>query len=223
MRRKLDIPPPRLQLFPLRDRASAAVTHQQLDRHRSRVTIDHEPLEGVTPAELVDWFSHIGETVTYGGQTLNRYAVWHPFDHIHWALARPDQHGGAGEDARFRIVEAFGADPRFYVDTTDTVEKLDESGIRLVRRVLGVPVLRLEHSWSRCPRGAHYVTVLDIGARARLFRGVNRLLSHRVFPAPLIDAWIRHNIEEVGLLVHIIPLVREERDLHAQSDLLSSV
>lgn len=45
--------------------------------------------------------------------------------------------GGAGEGARFRIVEAFGARPEFKVDVVDRVEKLDETGIRLVQRLGG--------------------------------------------------------------------------------------
>ena len=68
-----------------------------------------------------------------------------------------------GEGARFRIVEAFGRHEEFYVDTTETVEKLDETGIRLVRRLFGAPVLQLEHTWSACEEGTHYVSPLDLG------------------------------------------------------------
>jgi hypothetical protein len=67
-----------------------------------------------------------------------------------------------GEGAKFRIVEAFAADPQFYVDTTDTVEKLNETDIRLVRRVFGAPIPQLQHTWSACDPGTHYVTVLAV-------------------------------------------------------------
>ena len=38
----------------------------------------------------------------------------------------------------FGIVEAFGGRPEFKIDIVDRVEKLDETGIRLVTRIAGV-------------------------------------------------------------------------------------
>jgi hypothetical protein len=207
--RRLPMPAARPQLYPLRDLGSAVTAVHELPGHRRRLTIDHQPLNGVTPAMLHWWFRHIGGQMTYAGERRANYLVWHPSDHIHWSLVRPAPDGSIGEGARFRIVEAFQARPEFYVDTTDTVEKLDDTGIRLVRRVAGVMVLQLEHTWSRCASGTHYVSVLDIGARARLLKPLNRVLNERTFPPPMAAAWLRHNVEEVGLLEHFLP------DLHA--------
>ena len=206
----LPIPPPRPVLYPLRAVTSARSSVDHLPGHRCRVTIDHQPLAGLTPEMLLWWFTHIGGTMTYAGRVLPRYQVWHPVDHMHWELARPDAHGGAGEGARFRIVEAFGADPEFYVDTTETVEKLDRTGIRLVRRLGGVQVLQLEHTWSQGAGRTHYVSVLDVGARSRAFTPVNRYLTQRRFPEAMLRAWIVHNIEEVGLLEHLLPSLLAE-------------
>jgi hypothetical protein len=203
--RPLPLPPPRPTLHPLRAVDTARTSLQQLPGHRRRVTIDHRPLAGVTPAMLLRWFRHLGDTVSYAGGTVPAYLAWHPMDHIRWELARPAPGGGAGEGARFRIVEAFARRPEFYVDTTETVEKLDETGIRLVRRLFGVPLLRLEHTWSACEDRTHYVSVLDIGARSRALTPINRVLLTR-FPEPMVRAWVRHNIEEVGHLEHLLPL-----------------
>jgi hypothetical protein len=201
----LPIPAPRPVLYPLRTTDTARVAVERHPASRRRITIDHQPLGGVTPDMLLDWFTHLGGTMEYGGRVLPRYLVWHPLDHIRWELARPDRHGGVGEGARFRIVEAFGANPDFYVDTTDTVEKLDRTGIRLVRRLAGVPLLQLEHTWSSGRGRTHYVSVLDVGARSAALAPVNRLLVRRVFPDRLLEAWVKHNIEEVGLLEHLLP------------------
>jgi hypothetical protein len=176
-----------------------------------RVTIDHQPLAGITPPMLLWWFRHIGDATQYGDRLMSGYLAWHPLDHIHWELARPAPNGGPGEGARFRIVEAFGRREEFYVDTTDTIEKLDTTGIRLVRRIMGAPVLQLEHTWSAGKHGTHYVSVLDIGARSRLMTPVNRYLTTRVFPEPLLRAWLVHNIEEVGHLEHLLPEVLRQR------------
>jgi hypothetical protein len=192
----------------MRELSTAVTTVQDFPGHRRRITIDHQPLAGVTPEMLRWWFSHIGGDMEYAGDRVAKYLVWHPSDHIHWELVRAAPEGGAGEGARFRIVEAFQQRPEFYVDTTDTVEKLDETGIRLVRRIAGVLVLQLEHTWSRGDGRTHYVSVLDIGARAWCYRPINRYLNQRAFPLPMVRAWLRHNVEEVGLFEHFLP------DLH---------
>ena len=197
---RLPIPAPRPVLYPLRATDTARSSIERLARYRRRVTIDHQPLSGVTPDMLLWWFTHLGGTMSYAGRVMPRYLVWHPLDHIHWELARPDRNGGAGEGARFRIVEAFGANPDFYVDTTERVEKLDRTGIRLVRRLAGVPVLQLEHTWSQGRDSTHYVSVLDVGARGHAFTPVNRFLTERLLPEAMLEAWVKHNIEEVGLL-----------------------
>ena len=206
----LPIPPARPVLYPLRAPDTARTSIERFPGHRLRATIDHQPLPGLTPDMLLWWFSHIGGTVTYAGRVLPRYLAWHPVDHIHWELARPDAHGGTGEGARFRIVEAFGADPHMYVDSTETVEKLDRTGIRLVRRVAGVQILQLEHTWSQGAGRTHYVSVLDVGARGRAFAPVNRYLTQRRFPEAMLAAWIVHNIEEVGVLEHLLPRLLAE-------------
>jgi len=203
--RRLPVPAPRRIIHPLRAVTSAVVSVQELPNDRRRVTIDHQPLNGVTPDMLLWWFENIAGTMPYDDGVVDRYLVWHPVDHIRWELARPSPGGGAQEGARFRIVEAFGARPEYYVDSVERVEKLDETGIRLVRRVLGVKVFELSHTWSRCDGHTHYVSVMEIGAVTRVFGLLNRYLTRSLFPARMADAWIVHNVEEVGLLEHILP------------------
>src|SRR3954470_15813857 len=135
-------------LYPLRPVETATVRFTDAPHHRRRATIDHQPLVGVSPEMLLDWFTHLGGTMSYGGVIIDRYLAWHPIDHISWELARPAPGGGAGEGASFRMVEAFGGRPEFKVDVVDRVEKLDETGIRLVQRVAGVVIFQLEHTWS---------------------------------------------------------------------------
>lgn len=191
-------------IYPLRTVDSAVVRYHRAKHRRRRVTIDHRPLAGVTPAMLLDWFTHLDGTMQYGDEVIGRYLAWHPIDHVRWELARPMPGGGAGEGARFRIVERFGGREEFSVDVVDRVEKLDETGIRLVQRVAGVVVFQLEHTWSAGPDGVHYVSVLDIGARSAAFAPVNRMLM-RKFPDVMARAWVRHNIEEVGQLEYLLP------------------
>ena len=135
-------------LYPLRAVDTATVRYSDHPHGRRRVTIDHRPLAGITPTMLLDWFTHLGGTIAYGGEIIDRYLAWHPIDHINWELARPAPGGGAAEGARFRMVEAFGGRPEYKIDEIARVEKLDETGIRLVKRIAGIPVFQLEHTWS---------------------------------------------------------------------------
>ena len=205
--KRLPIPAPRRLVHPLREASSASTTIQELPNHRRRITIDHRPLRGLTPEMVLWWFQNLGGTMEYDGRMLDNYLAWHPIDHIRWELAQPSPAGGAQEGARFLIVEAFGAEPYYYIDTTERVEKLDATGIRLVRRFAGVKVMELSHTWSRCEGHTHYVSVMEIGALSRAFSLVNRYLNRRRFPRHMAEAWLVHNIEEVGLLEHLLPAV----------------
>ncbi len=194
-------------LYPLRPVSSATVRLSEHPHGRRRITIDHQPLSGVTPAMLLDWFTHLGGTMSYAGEVIDRYLAWHPIDHIKWELARQAPGGGAAEGARFHMVEAFGARPEYTIDEIARVEKLDETGIRLVRRVAGVPIFQLEHTWSAGSDGAHYVSVMDLGVRSWLLAPINRIVR-RLFPDDKMRAWVKHNIEEVGQLEYLLPQLK---------------
>jgi hypothetical protein len=194
-------------LYPLRSVDTASVQCSDHPHGRRRITIDHRPLAGITPAMLLDWFTNLGGTIDYGGQVIDRYLAWHPIDHIGWELARSAPDGGAAEGARFRMVEAFGGRPEYKIAEIARVEKLDETGIRLVKRIAGVPLFALEHTWSAGSDGAHYVTVMDLGVRSPLLAAVNRIVRRR-FPEDKVRAWVKHNIEEVGQLEYLLPQLR---------------
>ena len=77
----------------------------------------------------------------------------------------------------------------------------------------GIIVFQLEHTWSAGADGAHYVTVLDLGARSPLLSVVNRIVSQR-FSETKGQAWVKHNIEEVGQLEYLLPeLASDVRDI----------
>lgn len=215
--RRLPLPAPLPLLAPLRDLDEGRVSIQEFPHRRLRLTIDHEPLRGVTPEMLLWWFRHIGDQMPYAAGTHPRYRVWHPLDHIHWELERPARDGSVGEGARFRIVEMMGRDERFYIDSIDRVEKLDLTGIRLVLRVAGAQFFQLEHTWSRAEGATHYTSVMDIGGRTALARPINAYLRSRVFVPGMERAWLRHNIEEVGYFEHFLPELYRE-NVSARAD-----
>lgn len=185
---------------------SAKTTQAILPTGQLVLTIEHDTVRGVTPEMLRWWFETLGQTMDFEGQTYPRYLLWHPRDHIHWALAAKSPAGGTGQGARFRIVEAFAANPAFYVDSTEYVERLDVGGISLVRRVAGVEVFRLEHRFGRADGGASYQSRMTVGVAAGPTRWpFNHLIRPQVFADQMGTAWLTHNVEEVSMLESLLP------------------
>lgn len=173
---------------------------------RLRMTIAHAPLRGITTAMLDWWFRNIGGTMDWQGREVSRYHLWHPRDHIHWALARPAPGGMIGPGAVFRIVEAFQANPRYRIDVQERVTALSPDGITLEGRVLGLRVTRLAHRFMALDEGTQYDSVLEVGLAAPILGPVlNRRVLHHRFPEDMGRAWIAHNIEEVGQFEQFLP------------------
>jgi hypothetical protein len=212
---RLAILPERPHLGPMKPVSSARTTQTTqtiLPTGQLQLTIEHDTVRGVTPAMLRWWFETLGLTMTYGGTTYPRCLPWHPRDPIHWELVARSTAGGTGQGARFRIVEAFAADPACYVDSTELVEKLDDEGISLVRRVAGVEVFRLEHRFGQAADGASYRSRMAVGAASGPARwAFNTIVRPRVFSDAMGTAWLTHNVEEVSMLEHMLPALHAAR------------
>ncbi|MBE0592617.1 MAG: hypothetical protein IH616_09490 [Gemmatimonadales bacterium] len=209
---RLPLLPERPHAGPMKSVESARTTQAVLPSGQLRMTIEHDTIRGVTPAMLRWWFETLGRTMTFEGETYPRYLLWHPRDHIHWELAKRSPTTGTGQGSHFRIVEAFGARPEHYVDSTEYVEKLDEEGISLVRRVAGMEVFRLEHRFGQTREGASYRSCMTVGVAAAPFRGlVNAFIRSRVFSDEMGTAWLTHNVEEVSMLENLLPSLHAAR------------
>lgn len=185
----------------------SAKTNFITDKHGVfRLHIEHDIIRQVTPEMLYWWFSHIGGSMVYQGKSYPRYLVWHPTDHIHWELAKPDPNGGASQGASFRIVEAFGADMTCLVDSVEYVEKLDITGIRLVRKIAGVEVFSLQHDFEPHKNGTKYTSNMVVGTTKPIAATVfNQLIRPFIFTEKMGYAWLKHNIEEVGNFEYFLP------------------
>ena len=203
---RLPLPPERPHLGPMKPLSSAKATQSRLSSGQSLLTIEHDVIRGVTPPMLRWWFENLGKTMSYQKKTYPRYLLWHPRDHIHWGLDAQSPTGGAGQGAKWRIVEAFGASPDFYVDSIVLIERLDEEGLSLVRWEFGRELLRLEHRFASVPGGASYRSRMVAGSSSgRLASLINSVVLPRVFPDAMGAAWLEHNVQEVSMLEHILP------------------
>jgi hypothetical protein len=185
----------------------SATTSLSYDEHgRMVMHIKHDLVKGISPEMVAWWFGNIGGEFEVDGSRLNKYLAWHPSDHILWQLAKPGPDGRASVGAQFRIVEAFGRNPAFYVDVIDTVTRLDASGFTAVTYCLGREISHLNHDFVRMAGGTKYLSTLTIGSALPLIgRGFNAVVHRTIFTEAMGHAWLKHNVEEVGLLEHIIP------------------
>ncbi len=203
-RRKPELLPPRSIDWEMRPLSSATTAVRTLDDGRLELTIAHAPLPGVSPKMLHWWFRTASETMEWKGQVIPRYLVWHPVDHISLTVVRRSKDGTVGPGSRFHIVEAFGGNPDFLVDQIVDVARLDEGGLTLEVGALGRPVMQLAHTFTSEGEGTRYDTRMLHGATGFL-RPVAAVMRRRKFPPEKARAWLKHNVEEVGNLLHFLP------------------
>jgi len=209
------VPPPVHLPWGLKPVGSAASGIDTLTDGRTRCWIRHEVVRGVTPRMLAWWFAHLEGDVEVGGVRINRYRVWHPYDHVHASYARRLPDGSVGPGAAIHLREMLGANPAFVVDVVTDIEKLDEEGFIHNPVVHGIRGLaRMEYRFEAVAEGTQYENCLLFGGRGTVARSLHPLLSRLAFPDGKGAAWLRHNIEEVGMFENFLPgLYRQETGL----------
>lgn len=171
-----------------------------------KLTIEHDIINGVTPKMLLWWFQNIGGEMTYQGKAYPKYLVWHPGDHIRWSLAKTSSYKNIGVGSYFRIVEAFDRNMEFLVDSTEFVEKLDKTGIRLIKKVGGTKVFSLQHDFIKDGNSTIYKSEMFVGTNKKLIGKIfNYGIRPLFFSKQMATAWLKHNIEEVGNFEFFLP------------------
>lgn len=198
--------------WPLKALGSAESGAERLADGRLSYWIRHEVVQGVTPRMLVWWFANLEGDVVVGGRRVNRYRAWHPYDHVHASYVRRRADGSIGPGAAIRLREYLGGNARYAVDTITDIEKLDEEGYIHNPRLHGVSgLVRMEYRFTRVATGTLYENRLLVGGIHGWRRAVTPLMQRFGFDFAHGMAWLRHNIEEVGLFEHFLPdLYRQE-------------
>jgi hypothetical protein len=186
--------------------ASAKTEETVLADGRVRLTVEHDPLRGVTPPMLVWWWRNIGGDMEVDGRIHPRYLVWHPIDHIHFAVTRHLPDGGVGPGAVFHIVEALGADMKHLIDVKLHLRALAETGAVVEVHTLGRPVMQIRGTFAPRAESTHVVSTMTLGFSGWVGElGLNRWLVDRFFPADRRQAWLKHSVEEIGNLQFFLP------------------
>ena len=142
----------------------------------------------------------------------NRYRFWHPQDHVHASYARRLPDGSIGPGAEIRLIEVLGGNEKFVVDTVTHIERLDEGGYIHNPEVFGrTGLARMEYTFEPVSGGTLYENCLIIGTSRPVLRLANPLRVRLAFDEAHGRAWLRHNIEEVGMFENFLPaLYRQE-------------
>ncbi len=183
--------------------------------------IRHDIVRGVTPAMLSWWFRNLEGWIEFGGRRYNRYrSSGTRRTTVHASYARPlaalpsglgSRHVGR-DGAAIRLIEVLGRNEKFVVDTVTHIERLDEGGFIHNPEVFGrTGVARMEYTFEPVPDGTLYENCLIIGTSLPVLRFANPLLARLAFDDAHGRAWLRHNIEEVGMFENFLPaLYRQE-------------
>lgn len=202
----------------LKPLGSAQYGVERLADARVRYWIRHEVVRGVTPAMLAWWFAHLEGEIEIEGRRVDRYRAWHPYDHVHASYVRRCADGTVGPGAAIRIVEYFGANRSFAVDVVTEIEQLDERGYIHNPIVYGVAgCVRMEYRFTRVATGTLYENCLIVGSSHGWKRQLNGAIARWLFDRAHGLAWIRHNVEEVGMFEHILPLLYAQEARTAMS------
>jgi hypothetical protein len=176
-----------------------------------KLNIIHDLIKDVTPTMLLWWFKNIAGNMEYKGNIYRKYSVWHPKDHIHWELVCPGKYEKVGVGAKFKIVEAFGRDKKNLINSIEIVEKLDETGIRLVKRIFGIEIFSLQHDFQSIGNNTLYKSEMIVGTHKFPMNIIfNLYIKPQLFTEEMGNAWLKHNIEEVGNFEYFLPDLYEK-------------
>lgn len=175
----------------------------------------HSAARQVTPAnvgELEVAWTHRNGDVEFAGRTHPHYHVFHPFEHGRIWVEAPagDGRPGVGAGGIVARYEWYGP-----YESEGSARVIELSPRRFVSRprVAGLGIGEFRHEWGVSPEGATYRVENLIGVDWPVVGPwVNALLRRYVFSEGMLNEWTRHQVEEVGLLPHFLPLLHAQRN-----------
>jgi hypothetical protein len=191
--------------------SSATAGVKTLNDCRKKFWIKHDVLKNVTPRMLAWWFGHMEGDIEIQGERFSRYRVWHPLDHVYARYVRLAPDGSVGPGAQIGLCEYLARNPRYKIEAVSTIEKLDDTGFihNWIRG--GVVLARMEHVFTKTVDGVRDENCLIVPGAARLGR-IAGLVLPWLFPDGKGQAWLKHSIEEIGMLENFLPELYEREE-----------
>jgi hypothetical protein len=206
MKPRWKLPPPRELGWRLRRVEDAETRDERLADGRRELRIRHPVIRGVSCQALAWWFQSFDRPCEFQGVRYDQmYLLWHPIDHHSVTITR-DGAGRVSPGQTIHIREAFGRDMRFAVDQRVTIHRWDDSGIGFHIARAGRRAFSLDHEFRDVAGGAQYDSRMVLGHDGGLIRPIANYIAMPLrFGRAHADAWLKHNVEEVGCFEHFLP------------------
>ncbi|MEM1336274.1 MAG: hypothetical protein AAF634_09660 [Bacteroidota bacterium] len=201
-------------------------------RNRSNqicVVLEHALLRGVTTEMLFWWFRNftrlkiqLTDVPGYEGQTLPAYLLWHPSDHISARLkGKVGPEGTARTGAKIHIQEVMQYEKyqlKYPVDQALSIFYHEKDGWGMGKKLpLIGPLMVLRISFKDVYEGAkiigvhyHYEVVAGSNQQNLLAKKVTKKIVGN-FGTEFWEAWLTHNVIEVGVFENFLPVLFEQR------------
>jgi len=197
---------PRTLPWEMKPLSSAETKSEIISDGRLKLSIKHELLKNVTPEMICWWFKNIEGEIIINGKSFIRYHIWHPIDHISVNYVKRCSNGSIGPGTKIHITEALGGNLRFLTDVITTVEKLDTTGFRHVHKKFGITLAEMDYKFTQVESGTSYENNLTVGLKIPIIRYFfNRFLRPLFYTNTQGQAWLKHNVEEVGNFQYFLP------------------
>lgn len=206
--------------WPLRGLEEAETVFTQNRDGRIVLEVHHPVVAGVT-AEMVEWwfgvYAHL--KVRIDGEVFGAFNLWHSRDHKYLRRADAGWSGPLKPGDCVALSEVYGPRQEYSNKETVQIVRLDRQGFGLRAIRLGLTVADLSYAFEDAPDGLKVSTRLCVGVA----NGWTKTLINQVFVPLLFDekkteAWMLHNVQEVGNWVNFLPALFERR---AQGDVIT--
>ncbi|MBO9400205.1 hypothetical protein [Shimia sp. R9_3] len=206
---------PELERFewPQRRLEDATTAFSQMPDGRLELTVEHQRLNGISCEMLCWWFGvYAFLEVDLGPHVAKAFSVWHPRDHIDIRPFLATQMMPSNPGDYIVMEEAYGAEPSYRSIEKFKIVQRDTSKYAIEVYRAGLRVAGLEYSFEAHPDGTEVVSCLWVGVDKGWSRIlINNLVVPFLFDVKKTEAWMQHNVEEIGALEHLLPILYERR------------
>lgn len=182
-----------------------------MDDGKILIELQHPILKGVSPEMISWWYRNLSTgRATMEGKEYDYYHLFHLTEHGQTSVVTPATDGtkGMGVGAVMYRQERFGP---YLSKGKGRVESFDVNGYVVIPVMGPLEFGRIEHKFLEQNGGTLYTVKSILGSNAPI---IGPLLSYYIrtkqFPPEVVQEWIRHQVEEVGSLVHFLPKLYQE-------------
>lgn len=208
----MNLPTSRNFGWTLKTLSSAQTEINTLPSGQVELLINHQTIMGINTDMLLWWFEHFPFLeIIKDGVKYSAYDLWHPFDHI--AVFGNKEKGKVEQGDELTINECFQRNPKYYLKEKAIVFYFREDGFGLQGEKFGMPIMQLVHKFKNIEDGVSYKSRMILGVDSGFLKFfINKIIIPRKFGKQKANAWLRHNVEEVGCFENFLAEIYAKRN-----------